>query len=141
MTRLEIGLRRNGALIAATGIVFAAAAWPALYLPSWAFLTIGHWPFHAAPEMADMTHRLLMAISGGLTAGFGAMLWALSALATKDPAAVRRSVWMTSCSWFGVDSTGSMMAGAPMNVALNLVFLALMLTPVWRAPETEKVQT
>ena len=37
--------------------------------------------------------------------------------------------------WFVLDSAGSIAAGAPLNVALNTVFLGLYAVPLWRPVE------
>jgi hypothetical protein len=40
-------------------------------------------------------------------------------------------------SWFVVDSTASWLAGAPLNVALNIALLLLLLMPLWRMDDAE----
>ncbi|WP_390914639.1 hypothetical protein [Pseudosulfitobacter sp. SM2401] len=84
---------------------------------------------------------LFVAITGGLTAGLGGMLWALGtyvAAAVPDAAAkvTQIAAWVRFCT----DSTASVLVGAPFNVVLNLSFLALMLISS-RVPLSETTVT
>ncbi|MEM1102300.1 MAG: hypothetical protein AAGH73_12325 [Pseudomonadota bacterium] len=134
MTREQKSLRTTGLLFAVAGIVLAAGAWPPLYWPSAIFLDIAHWPFHGAPRPPEPATRLLLAIAGGLTVGFGAAIWTVASQLMGDHPSVARAVIRNAAlSWFAVDSTFSVVAGAPMNVALNLVFLAAVLWPMRKA--------
>ena len=134
MTREQKILRLNAALIALPfGILFSAAALPAVY-DAWSiFFNVVHWPFHSAPEALDPTGRLLIAISGGLAAGMGAVVWTVSThVLPVAPEAGRAVIRNMALTWFVVDSTFSVVAGSPMNVVANLILLAMLILPIMR---------
>jgi hypothetical protein len=61
------------------------------------------------------------------------MLWLLSTrLYPREPRLARTIILASVISWFVVDGIGSTLAGAPGNVVLNVVFLALFTVPLWR---------
>jgi hypothetical protein len=131
MTKEQKTMRINGIIVAALGFVLAAAAWAPLYPLAKLFLNLAHWPFSGAPPILDPTGRLMLAIGGGLTAGIGAMMWAVGTeVMPVAPEAGRKVVLYSALVWFVTDSTFSIVAGSPFNAALNLVFLALMLWPL-----------
>lgn len=128
MNNLEKTLRRNGLVIAVTGLVFAIAVLPAFHGVLWLFLQLAYWPMAEVPRAMVIPVGLTVGISGGLTTGIGATLWALGRyVAPIAPDAARRCAFMMGWSWFAVDSAASVLAGAPFNVVLNLLFLALIL--------------
>lgn len=128
MTKEQKKMRTNGIIVAALGLALAAAAWTPLYPLAKLFLNLAHWPFSNAPDIAGPTDRLLFAISGGLTAGIGAMMWTVgNEVMPEAPQAGRKVIMYSALSWFAVDSTFSVVAGSPTNAVLNLIFLALML--------------
>lgn len=128
MTKEQKTLRMNGIIIAILGAALAAASWAPVYPLAELFLNLAHWPFSNAPETADTTVRLTLAIGGGLTAGIGAMMWTVgTTVMSVAPQEGRKVVSYTALTWFAVDSTFSVVAGSPFNAVLNLVFLALML--------------
>lgn len=128
MTKEQQKMRLNGIIIAALGLALAAAVLSPLYPLAKLFLNLAHWPFASAPDTPEASLRLTMAISGGLTAGIGAMMYSIATeVMPSAPKAGRKVILQTALVWFAVDSTFSILAGAPMNAALNLIFLALML--------------
>jgi len=128
MTKEQKRLRVNGVIVAIFGLVFALTVLTPLYPATKLFLNIAHWPFNEAPAALDPSARLLLAISGGLTAGIGAMMWTVGTdVMPVAPEAGRRVVLYTAVVWFTTDSTFSVVAGSPVNVALNVTFLILML--------------
>ena len=81
---------------------------------------------------------LTIAILGGVMTGWGVLLWQLTTkLFPNDPALARTLILWSVETWFVVDSIGSVMVGAPVNVVLNLGFLVLFAIPLWR-PVTEQ---
>lgn len=128
MTQQQNAMRRAGITIFAIGIFFAIAALPALHVFIKAFLQIAYWPFHTIPSDLLVPIPLLVAITSGLTAGLGGMLWSLGTYVVPvSPFAATKVTQIAAWSWFCTDSTASILVGAPFNVVLNLVFLALML--------------
>lgn len=89
------------------------------------------WPMDGAETGTLPEARLLYAIGGGAFVGWGWMIWRLSGKALDRAPEVTRSIIRQSVIlWFTVDSTGSVLAGAPLNVLANCAFLALFLLPM-----------
>lgn len=86
--------------------------------------------------------RLFVAISGGILAGWGMMIWLITTrIYAHDPALGGPLIVIPTCVWFVVDSTGSVIAGAPFNAVLNLSFLAILVLPViWRGAPSAVVE-
>jgi len=138
MTRKQKVLRINAEIIMIFGVLFALAAIPWVY--SWIsfFFDIAHWPFNSAPEALDPTGRLMIAISGGLTVGLGAMVWTVATeVLPVAPKEGRKVVLYAAIGWFVTDSTFSVVAGSPLNVLLNLSFLLMMVMPLQRKGPAE----
>jgi hypothetical protein len=96
------------------------------------FLDVAFWPVDGAQGLDTDAARLLAGISGGLTAGLGAAILAVTRqVYATDPARGGRIMATSMLVWFVVDGIGSVIAGAPVNVALNAVFLAIVLVPLW----------
>ncbi|MEM9277336.1 MAG: hypothetical protein AAGA76_02040 [Pseudomonadota bacterium] len=101
------------------------------------FVDLAFWPLDRSSGSNVPEARLLWAISGGILAGWGLMMWLLaSRLYSKEPELVRTIILTSIGTWFVIDSTGSVLAGAPMNVVYNLGFLFLFVVPLWRKKET-----
>ena len=96
------------------------------------FMNFAFWtPFGSDHQVAADTARLWIAISGGLLAGWGAtLLLVTTQVFPLDPAVGRRIVLSGILTWFLIDSAGSVVAGAPFNVVMNLSFLVLFALPV-----------
>ncbi|MEL6838321.1 MAG: hypothetical protein AAFP85_03460 [Pseudomonadota bacterium] len=128
MSELQSALRRNGLILVGIGVVFALAVIPAFHPAAWLFLQLAYWPMAEVPAALVPPAGVLVAISAGLTVGIGALMWGIGThVAPVSAEAARRVTTLTGWSWFAVDSTASVLAGAPMNVALNVIFLFLIL--------------
>ncbi len=117
------------------GLLTAAAASPALQAPTLMIADILFWPFDGAQSGDSQAARLMFAIGGGVFAGWGVCLWLLAGEGLeRAPDMVRRVVTATAMTWFVVDSSASVLAGAPLNIIANLAFLAMYLLPLrgWR---------
>ncbi len=123
----SLWLKIASGITIASGLAFAAAAHQAFAGSALEFLALV-----GAGQDGDMTtaQRLLSAISGGVLTGFGMMIWAITTrLVPRDPALARQLILTGILSWFIVDSTGSVIAGAAMNVVPNIGFLLLFAVP------------
>ena len=128
MSKQQSAMRMSGIILAMVGVAFAIAALPILHPVAKIFLQIAYWPIHSIPSDLMVPVPLLLAITGGLTAGLGAMVWALGThVAPVSPSAATKVTQISAWTWFCTDSTASILAGAPFNVALNLSFLLVML--------------
>jgi hypothetical protein len=128
MTPQQINMRRSGIGLIAVGAAFTVAVLPPLHPLAVVFLQIAYWPMHGVSAELQVPAPLLVAISGGLVAGLGAMFWALGThVAPLSGEIASRVARMVTWTWFTIDSAASVLAGAPFNVVLNLFFLGLML--------------
>ncbi len=125
-------LKLAAELTIAFGILIAAAALPALSLPTGFLVDLIYFPVDGGqPVDADAT-RLLAAITGGLMTGLGVTIYLIAAeLLSKEPLLARRMIVAASVSWFVVDSSMSIAAGAWLNAVFNAVFLLMYCAPVW----------
>lgn len=131
-----IWLKAASGIVTAFGIAFLFATLPGLSAPL-AFLTdLIFWPLDGAETLTASSTRLFLAISGGVLAGWGALLWLITTRLYPENPKLARMLILTSVGiWFAVDSLGSILAGAWLNALFNVLFLELFLIPLWRAPD------
>ncbi|MDH4441032.1 MAG: hypothetical protein QE284_11665 [Rhizobium sp.] len=114
------------------GLIVALGAHPLTATPVTWLADLIVWPFDGTQSLVAPETRLLAAISGGVMVGFGTMMWlVVSRLLATDPALTRLLLVEATLAWFLVDSTGSLVAGAPVNVALNTVLMLAIVVPAW----------
>lgn len=124
------------------GASFALAALPALNLPAMMFADVVIWPISGAEDGTAPVARLMLAIAGGVIAGLGAIWLVASGRPCQSaPLMVRQMLIAGALTWFAVDSTGSILAAAPVNVLSNAFYLMFLLWPVWnvRSEATAKM--
>lgn len=120
-------------LLIGFGALVAAAAWPPLSGPALLLVDPIFWPFDGAQSLDAPETRLMMAIGGGVTAGWGLTIWQIAEkLLPKDPAMARAILVPSILFWFVVDSTFSVLSGGGLNLLPNIVFLAALLWPLLR---------
>ena len=136
MTLQQSHMRRLGIVFGSIGLAFVLVALPPLHAVGHLFLRLAYWPMTEVPTGLAVPVPLLLAISGGLTVGFGGMLWALGTYVSPlSSEAAGKVANITAWSWFIADSTGSVLVGAPFNVVLNLSFLLSLLYVSRHRPE------
>ncbi len=114
------------------GLLVAFGAHPATALPATWLSDIVFWPFDGAQTLEAPAARVLAAISGGVMAGWGAMMWlVLDRLMPADPALARLLIIEAILVWFVVDSAGSFAASATVNVLLNTMLMLAFVIPAW----------
>ncbi len=119
-------------LLIALGLGFAMAAHPPLAGLANLFIDFVLWPIDGADTVSTPANRVSVAIGGGITLGWGVMIWQVaSRLLPHDPQLAKALLVPTLLSWFVVDSTASLLAGSPVNAALNVALLATFLVPLW----------
>lgn len=90
-------------------------------------------PLDGLPVYGDPASRFLAAIMGGLLLGWGATIWCLQSwVYDAAPEGVRRTVVVSLCLWFVLDSAGSVLSGHASNVLFNLGILAVGIGPLYR---------
>ena len=98
------------------------------------FLDLAFFPLDGAQKAEDPEVHLLTAIAGGLTAGLGIMQWLITTeVYAENPQAGRKILLAGIVGWYLVDSTGSVLTGAPFNAVLNLLFLLPFAVPLLAA--------
>jgi hypothetical protein len=113
------------------GPVVSLAAHPMTAGLNGMFVDLAFWPFDGLPTMEAPATRLFSAIAGGLTMGWGMMIYLLATKLNPREPQLAGSIILTSVvTWFVTDSIGSAFAGAPANALINLVFLVIFLVPI-----------
>ncbi|WP_299890088.1 excinuclease ABC subunit A [uncultured Ruegeria sp.] len=98
------------------------------------FLDLAHLPIDGRQTFTSDSELLLGAISGGLLTGLGVITWQVTNhVYATNPEIGGRIMMYGLISWFVIDSTGSIFAGAWFNVVLNSGFLALFVVPIQMA--------
>lgn len=124
-------LKAASAAVMGVGIVVALAAFPPTALVTNILSDLVFWPFDGRQAVDTPTARLLAAIGGGVMFGWGLLLWQIATqLMPKDPALGASLIRTSVLAWFVLDCTCSVLAGAYLNVLLNVGFLALFLLPL-----------
>lgn len=102
------------------------------------FTDLAFWPIDGKPAIVSAETRLYAAIAGGVTIGLAAFTWMVAdRVYARDPAAARAIILTSLTAWCVTDSFGSIAAGAPMNVLLNLLIWAAFAWPLrTAAPKT-----
>ena len=121
----------SAVLMIGFGIMFAAAAYLPLSWPVDVLIDLLFWPIDGAQAVAAPETRIILAIGGGITAGWGVLVWQVAShLMPSNPALARTILLRSLLTWFVIDSTCSWLAGAPINILANTVFLAMFLWPL-----------
>ena len=130
-------LKFASAVVIGLGFVTALAAWPPLNLPTLWLIDLMFLSYYGQQNLNGSESRILSAILGGILVGFGILQWlVVTKLFTREPTLAKQlakqmvlsSLW----SWFVVDCTASVIAGAPFNAVMNVPFLLLFVVPLWR---------
>jgi len=117
------------------GIVFVTIAFSGYDGFAHRLTNIFDWTGVAHTEVLTRNARWFAAIMSGLSAGFGALyvfvvapLLILPNLESRQIA--KRGGLIGAFTWFIVDSIGSFAAGVPSNIAMNVIFLAVLTLPL-----------
>jgi hypothetical protein len=131
MEQRQKWLKAASALVIGFGVLVALSALPAANGPTMLLADILFWPPDGAQSWLAAETRLVSAIGGGVMVGWGWVLWVLSGeVMARAPDLARRMILQSVGMWFVIDSTGSVAAGAPLNVLGNLAFLAAFVWPL-----------
>jgi hypothetical protein len=130
-------LQFASAVVMAFGLATASATLPATNAILALFVDLVFWPFDGTQSLVSPEARLLSGVLGGITLGWGMLLWLTSSkVFPTHPVLARQMILTSTLTWFVVDSVASVIAGAALNVVPNLVFLALFWMPLWRKSAT-----
>ena len=127
-------LKTASAIVIGFGLLTVVSVLPGISELMRLFLDLAFWPLDGAQNASGGEVALLSAILGGITIGWGVMFWQVSArLYPRDPELARSLILSSIVTWFVIDSTGSVLAGAPFNALYNASFLLLFAVPLRRA--------
>lgn len=134
-TSIQKLLQAASAAVIAFGALTALAAHPTTGQPLALLADVIVWPLDARPTFDHQATRILAAIGGGVMVGWGVLLWQLAThLLPANPSLAAKLIRGSVAAWFAIDSTFSVIAGAPLNVVANAAFLAAFLWPLSRLP-------
>ena len=126
-------LKITAIVIGSFGPVFWLGSMPSTAEPARLTLDMLSWPVDGATTYASPDTHFLSALTGSFLVGWGVMLWCLSTwVYDAAPEAVRRTVLIGVCSWFLLDSAGSIASGNASNAVFNVPVLLLAVGPLWR---------
>lgn len=132
-------LRTASGILMAFGAMGILATIPATASITYFMADLVFWPLDGAPHNDAPEINLLWAIAGGLLAGWGLMLWQITThLYPSHPDLVRRIILSSLGLWFIIDSSGSILSGAPLNAVFNIGFLLMFYVPLLRTPHEVK---
>ncbi len=125
-------LKITAIVVGSFGPVFFLGSMEPLSEPARLTLDILKWPYNGRETYGEPTTRFLSALAGGFLLGWGVLIWRLSGeIYDAAPDAVRRAVVWGALAWFGLDSAGSVAAGAASNLFFNTGVLLLAVGPMW----------
>lgn len=133
-TTEQTWLKSAAVFIIVTSSIFFMAPFWGLGIVMTIFTDIVFWPFDGSQDYTGQPLDLVSVIGAGLMAGMG---WAIYKLADEGleiaPELARKTITQVIWIWFTIDSLGSVLVGAPLNVLGNTIFLALVLVPIAKA--------
>ena len=124
-------LKVTGFLVACFGPICFLATMPEYAEPERWTLGLLSYPIDGRESMNDTTARLLSAVLGGFLLGYGVTIWKLSAVYSKAPELIRKTVVTGLCAWFVLDSSGSIAGGHAFNALWNIPILLAFVGPLW----------
>jgi hypothetical protein len=125
-------LKVSALVIGSFGPVFFLGTMAPTAGPARWTLDLLSWPIDGGTTFAHPDTRFLSALTGGFLLGWGVTVWCLSTwVYDLAPEAVRRAVLAGLCSWFVLDSAGSLASGNGSNALFNVLVLALAAGPLW----------
>ena len=128
----KLWLKVAAIVVGSFGPVFFLGTMPETMEPARLTLDLLSWPVDGATTYASPDTRFLSALTGGFLLGWGVTLWCLSAwVYDLAPEPVRKAVLTGICSWFVLDSAGSIASGNESNAIFNVAVLLIAAGPLW----------
>jgi len=128
----KLWLKVAAVVVGSFGPVFFLGTMPETAEPARLTLDLLSWPVDGATTYASPDTRFLSALTGGFLFGWGVTLWCLSAwVYDLAPEPVRKAVLTGICSWFVLDSAGSIASGNESNALFNVAVLLIAAGPLW----------
>lgn len=128
----KLWLKVAAVVVGSFGPVFFLGTMPETLEPARLTLDLLSWPVDGATTYASPDTQFLSALTGGFLLGWGVTIWCLSAwVYDLAPEPVRKTVLTGICSWFVLDSAGSIASGNESNALFNAVVLLVAVGPLW----------
>jgi len=128
----KLWLKVAAVVVGSFGPIFFLGTMPETMEPARLTLDLLSWPVDGATTYASPDTRFLSALTGGFLLGWGVTLWCLSAwVYDLAPEPVRKAVLTGICSWFVLDSAGSIASGNESNALFNVAVLLIAAGPLW----------
>jgi hypothetical protein len=128
----KLWLKVAAVVVGIGGPIFFLGSMPETMEPARLTLDVLSWPVDGATTYASPDTRFLSALTGGFLLGWGVTLWCLSAwVYDLAPEPVRKAVLTGICSWFVLDSAGSIASGNESNALFNVAVLLIAAGPLW----------
>lgn len=122
-----------GAVLALFGLLGFLGTIPETNEPLRWSLDFLAWPLDGFPSYELREIWFLSALAGGFLLGWGVLFWCLSAwVYDLAPEPVRKSLVVSFCSWFALDSLGSVTSGNWPNAVWNVLVILILIGPMWR---------
>jgi hypothetical protein len=105
---------------------------PSLTSGPWLYLfDVLRWPVDGDPATFSADTRAVNAVLGGVMVGWGLLMFFLSQRKYMTAIKELPRLMMTALlAWFVVDCSGSLLAGLPGNLVLNVLFLVMFIPPL-----------
>ncbi|MEO1029530.1 MAG: hypothetical protein AAFX02_10800 [Pseudomonadota bacterium] len=133
-------LKISAIVVGSFGPIFFLGTMDATLEPARWTLDLLSWPLDGATTLADSDARFIIALAGGFLTGWGVMIWCLSQwLHDVAPEAVRKTLLLSALSWYVIDSSGSIASGNAYNAGFNLIILLLVVGPMWRPAQEDRI--
>lgn len=123
-------LRLGSLFVLVTGLLPSLGACPITQEPWRLFFDVLSWPLDNNPAQFTDAERQLSAVLGGVLCGWAWLLYKLAHPSVFNPT-IRKLMIQSTWLWFVLDSAGSIVAGLPLNAISNLVFLVILLGPLF----------
>ena len=123
-------LKAASLITVATGLVSVLASSPSTQ-GLWLFLLdLLTWPVDGQPSGFQNEAFILNAVLGGVMIGWGTLMFLLSKELHTSVHLVK-PMKIALLFWFVSDSAGSLAAGVPGNVVLNITFITMFMIPIY----------
>lgn len=114
------------------GLISALASYPATDGVWLLLFDVLKWPLDGNPAGFSDDTRAVNAVLGGTMVGWGVLMYLLATPQRIHALPeVPRLLLIGLVAWFVVDCIGSILAGLPGNIVLNIGFLGLFVPPLW----------
>lgn len=124
-----------------TGLISALASYPATDGVWLLLFDVLKWPLDGNPAAFSDDTRAVNAVLGGTMVGWGVLMYLLATPQRIHALPeVPRLLLIGLVAWFVVDCIGSILAGLPGNIVLNIGFLGLFAPPLWVLQQSKTAQ-